>query len=90
MDQGNGAGVRITLEEDGGGKNRVVFAMADGSQLKLTLGQARLLATELIVVVNRAEVRRSLTRSPNLSRRPEAVVHDSRLIQTEFAKQIDP
>jgi len=37
--------------------------------LKLTPSQARMLATELIAAVNRAEVKKSLKTSPNLWRR---------------------
>jgi hypothetical protein len=40
-----------------------------GSSLTLTPGQARILATELIAAVNRAEVKSSLKTSPNLWRR---------------------
>jgi hypothetical protein len=39
------------------------------SALTLTPGQARMLATELISAVNRAEVKKSLKTSPNLWRR---------------------
>jgi hypothetical protein len=83
----NGGNVRITLEEDEGGKNKVVFSLANGSEMKLSPAQARLLATELIVVVNRAEVRRSLRRSPNVSDKPGASSGDDiDLFQPEFSK----
>lgn len=39
------------------------------SALTLTPGQARMLATELIAAVNRAEVKSSLKTSPNMWRR---------------------
>jgi len=39
------------------------------SALTLTPSQARMLATELIAAVNRAEVKKSLKTSPNLWRR---------------------
>lgn len=44
----------------------------DGESLLLTLstGQARLLATELIAAVNRAEVKANLKTGPNLWRSP--------------------
>lgn len=40
-----------------------------GASLTLTPSQARILATELIAAVNRAEVKSSLKNSPNLWRR---------------------
>jgi hypothetical protein len=82
---GNGTKVRITLEQDEGGKNDVVFCLADGSQLKLSPQQARLLATELIVAVNRAELR-SLKRSPTLSRTPRVASADINLFKPKLAK----
>lgn len=82
----NGTKLKITLEQDEGGRNKVVFCLANGSEMKLSPQQARLLATELIVAVNRAEVRRSLTRSPNLSRKPGAGGDDIDLFQPELAK----
>jgi hypothetical protein len=82
----NGTKVKITLEEDEEGKNKVVFCLANGNEMKLSPQQARLLATELIVVVNRAEVRRNLKRSANVSRKPGAAADDIDLIQPELAK----
>ena len=82
----NGTKLKITLEEFDGGKNNVVFRLGDGSEMKLSPQQARLLATELIVAVNRAEVRRSLTRSPNLARKPGPAGDDLDLFQPEPAK----
>jgi hypothetical protein len=51
--------VSISLEGEGEGC----------SALTLTPSQARILATELISAVNRAEVKKSLQSSPNLWRR---------------------
>ena len=71
MELNNGNTVAITLEEDAAGKDQVVFSLDSSSQLKLTPYQARVLATELIMAVNRAEVRGNLKRSHNFSRMPE-------------------
>lgn len=60
----------IRLEEDATGKNQVVVkikALAD-SELSLTSQQARVIATELIMAANRAEVRENLKRKEHLVR----------------------
>lgn len=77
--------VAITLEEDEGGKDQVVFSLNDDRQMKLTPHQARVLATELIMAVNRAEVRGNLKRSHNFSRKAE-VAAGGGLFQQAFAK----
>ena len=46
-----------------------IIAGEQCSSLTLTPNQARMLATELISAVNRAEVKKSLQTSPNLWRR---------------------
>jgi hypothetical protein len=46
----------------------VVTVQAHGCELALTPHQARVLATELIMTVNRAEVRNNLKRNQNLVR----------------------
>lgn len=84
MELDNGAAVSINLEEDASGKDRVVFAVSNGAcELKLSPHQARVLATELIMAVNRAEVRGNLRRSHNLSRSTET---GRGLFQQAFAK----
>ncbi len=85
MELGNGKTVNITLEEDEGGKDQVVFSLDSIGQLKLTPYQARVLATELIMAVNRAEVRGNLKRSHNFSRMPEQGVRGG-VFQQMFAK----
>ncbi|MGA7949254.1 MAG: hypothetical protein WCA45_03725 [Thiobacillaceae bacterium] len=85
MELNNGKTVNITLEEDEGGKDQVVFSLDSIGQLKLTPYQARVLATELIMAVNRAEVRGNLKRSHNFSRMPEQAVRGG-VFQQMFAK----
>jgi hypothetical protein len=85
MELNNGNKVDITLEEDEGGKDQIVFTLDEINQIKLTPHQARVLATELIMAVNRAEVRGNLKRSHNFSRKPEAST-GSGLFQQAFAK----
>ena len=60
----------IRLEEDATGKNQVVVkikALAD-TELGMTSQQARVVATELIMAANRAEVRENLKRKEHLVR----------------------
>lgn len=58
--------LEINLKEDAQGRDRVVLALqSQGYALDLTPHQARVLATELIMAVNRAEVRSNLKRSNN-------------------------
>ncbi len=53
------------------GAERIALSIGDqGSTMKLTPAQARLLATELIAAVNRAEVKASLKVGNNMWRRP--------------------
>jgi hypothetical protein len=84
MELNNGNKVNITLEEDEAGRDQVVFSL-DSSQTKLTPYQARVLATELIMAVNRAEVRGNLKRSHNFSRMPEPAPSGG-MFQQLFAK----
>lgn len=56
----------ISLKEDGQGRDRVEVALqSQGCSLNLTPHQARVLATELIMAVNRAEVRSNLKHNHN-------------------------
>lgn len=56
----------ISLKEDAHGRDHVeVTLQAQGCSLNLTPHQARVLATELIMAVNRAEVRSNLKHSQN-------------------------
>jgi hypothetical protein len=81
MEMNNGNTVDITLEEDEAGQELVVFSLDHRSLLRLTPYQARVLATELIMAVNRAEVRGNLKRSHRPPRMPEPVVSGGLLRQ---------
>ncbi len=84
MELDNGTAVSISLVEDNGGKDRVAFTLSNGEcDLKLSPHQARVLATELIMAVNRAEVRGNLRRSQNLTRPAEP---SRSMFQQAFAK----
>lgn len=64
----------IRLMEDSQGRDRVeVLLLAHDCRLTLTPHQARVLATELIMAVNRAEVRSNLKHSQNVPRTPQPV-----------------
>lgn len=70
----------IRLEEDETGQNQVVIkikALAD-SELALSSQQARVVATELIMAANRAEVRENLKRKEHLVRSGGNRVNDRR------------
>ncbi|MCA1979261.1 MAG: hypothetical protein LDL19_08500 [Thiobacillus sp.] len=58
----------IKLKEDAQGRDRVELALQGDCTLSLTPHQARVLATELIMAVNRAEVRNNLKHSQNVVR----------------------
>ncbi|OYY95324.1 MAG: hypothetical protein B7Y41_02130 [Hydrogenophilales bacterium 28-61-23] len=67
--------MNVSLISGDDGFDRIAIKIASalageaGSSLTLTPSQARVLATELIAAVNRAEVKNSLKTSPNLWRR---------------------
>lgn len=65
-----GGSLDVTLKEDAHGRDSVILALASqqGCELSLTPHQARVLATELIMAVNRAEVRNNLKHSQNMVR----------------------
>lgn len=65
----------IFLEEGANGDDRLVLRV-DGEpcELRLTPHQARKVATELILTVNRAEVRSNLRKSQNYTRQASAPV----------------
>ncbi|HWR77232.1 MAG TPA: hypothetical protein VN283_08505 [Thiobacillus sp.] len=77
----------ITLKEDAQGRDRVeVTLQAPGSSLNLTPHQARVLATELIMAVNRAEVRSNLKHSQNMERGAQPAEQRRGLFNQAFAK----
>lgn len=61
----------ISLEEDASGNHRVIirFNKLANCELDLTSQQARVIATELIMAANRAEVRENLKRKEHLVRK---------------------
>ncbi len=61
----NGGSLDINLREDSHGRDRVALTLGQGCTLELSPHQARVLATELIMAVNRAEVRNNLKHSQN-------------------------
>ena len=57
----------IALHEDAEGRDQITLAYGSSAcELKLSPHQARQLATELIMAVNRAEVRNNLKKSQGL------------------------
>lgn len=77
----------INLKEDSQGRDLVELTLqAHGCALKLTPHQARVLATELIMAVNRAEVRNNLKRNQSMVRGAHAVEPRRGLFQQAFAK----
>ena len=84
-----GKSLDISLKEDSKGRDRVIVALqAAGCELNLTPHQARVLATELIMAVNRAEVRGNLKHSHNLARSPQSAVRNRELFKQGVAKHI--
>jgi hypothetical protein len=84
MELNDGIKVDITLKEDGGGKHQVLFSLGSVIQMELTPRQARVLATELIQVASRAEVRGNFKSGHHLSR--EAVTQAGGPFQLVFSK----
>ncbi|MDP2112336.1 MAG: hypothetical protein Q8N48_08295 [Thiobacillus sp.] len=83
--------LEINLKEDAQGRDRVEVALhAIGYSLNLTPHQARVLATELIMAVNRAEVRGNLkhsqNHSQNMARGAQPVEQRRGLFSQAFAK----
>lgn len=77
----------INLKEDAQGRDRVeVTLQAPGGSLNLTPHQARVLATELIMAVNRAEVRSNLKHSQNMERGIPPAEQRRGLFNHAFAK----
>jgi len=77
----------IALKEDAHGRDRVVVTLqTHGCELNLTPHQARVLATELIMAVNRAEVRGNLKHSHNMVRGTQPAEQKRSLLNQAFAK----
>ena len=82
-----GNALDITLKEDIHGRDHVVVTLqAHGCELNLTPHQARVLATELIMAVNRAEVRGNLKHSQNIVRAAPPAEQKRSLLSQAFAK----
>ena len=81
-----GVALDINLQEDAAGKDRVVMTLQGNCELSLTPHQARVLATELIMAVNRAEVRSNLQRSESMVRKSGTDASRRGLFQQAFAK----
>ena len=82
-----GNALDINLKEDAQGRDRVVLTFQpQGRALSLTPHQARVLATELIMAVNRAEVRNNLKRSHNMVRDTQSAEQKRSLFNPAFAK----
>ncbi len=82
-----GNALDINLKEDGQGRDRVVLSMqAHGCTLNLTPHQARVLATELIMAVNRAEVRNNLKHNQNMVRGAQSLEQKRNLFNQAYAK----
>jgi len=82
-----GNALDITLKEDALGRDRVVVTLqAQACELTLTPHQARVLATELIMAVNRAEVRSNLKHNHNMVRGTQVPDQRRGLLNQAFAK----
>lgn len=70
----------IRLEEDATGKNQVVVKINTeaGCELGMSSQQARVIATELIMAANRAEVRENLKRKEHFVRSGTSRANDRR------------
>ena len=83
----SGNPLEIKLQEDAQGRDRVVVTLqSQGCALNLTPHQARVLATELIMAVNRAEVRNNLKHSQNMVRSAQPAEQKRGLFNQAFAK----
>lgn len=77
----------IALKEDAQGRDRVELTLQPlGCALNLTPHQARVLATELIMAVNRAEVRSNLKHNQNVVRGNQSAEPRRGLFHQAFAK----
>jgi hypothetical protein len=77
----------ISLKEDAQGRDRVEITLrAQGCSLDLSPHQARVLATELIMAVNRAEVRSNLKHSQNVTRGTQPIERRRAPFNQAFAK----
>jgi hypothetical protein len=81
-----GRSLEVTLREDAQNGDRVVISLQTQScEVDLTPHQARVLATELIMAVNRAEVSNNLKRGQGMVR-GESATQKRGLFSQAFAK----
>ena len=79
--------LEISLKEDAQGRDRVMLTLAaQVNALSLSPHQARVLATELIMAVNRAEVRNNLKNSHSMVREKQPAEQKRGLFSHAFAK----
>ena len=77
----------INLKEDAHGRDRVELTLQGlDNTLNLSPHQARVLATELIMAVNRAEVRNNLKHNQNMVRGVQVPGQKHGLFNQAFAK----
>ncbi|HQS99364.1 MAG: hypothetical protein B7Y26_08660 [Hydrogenophilales bacterium 16-64-46] len=81
----SGDTLNIHLKEDAQGRDRVELLLQQCT-LALTPHQARVLATELIMAVNRAEVRNNLKNSQNMVRGAQSPNQKRGLFSQAFAR----
>ncbi len=82
-----GNALDINLKEDSQGRDQVELTLqAHGCSLNLTPHQARVLATELIMAVNRSEVRNNLKNNQNMVRGTQSLEQKRSLFNQAYAK----
>lgn len=87
IEVGGGKVLEVSLKEDANGGDRVAVTLrANGCAIELSPHQARVLATELIMAVNRAEVRNNLNHSRNVTRGAPSGLGKRGLFSQAFAK----
>jgi hypothetical protein len=87
IELGPGNTLEISLKEDSQGRDCVEVALqAHRCSLNLTPHQARVLATELIMAVNRAEVRSNLKHNQDVARGAQPIEKRRGLFNQAFAK----
>ena len=87
IELGPGNTLEIRLKEDAQGRDCVEVALqAHRCSLNLTPHQARVLATELIMAVNRAEVRGNLKHNQEVARGAQPIEQRRGLFNQAFAK----
>jgi hypothetical protein len=82
-----GKALEVNLKEDAQGRGQVVVTLqARGCAIDLTPHQARVLATELIMAVNRAEIRNNLKHRQSMGGSAQPGGQKRGLFNQAFAK----